>query len=221
MKQTCTIVGFGDSITLCSRQPEGRKWLQLLDKQLCDAFPNISFSVINSGVGGNSARQAMARFKPDVAAHCPDVVLLQFGGNNSKQLDPEQMVDLDEFRGHLAQFRTGMAELGNPAVIVVTFPPVIDEWHAPAMNYPLTMYDKWGGADAFVEVYREETRAFAQGNDYPLLDLSAELQQRASGDAGRFILPDGVHLTDAGNCVLADLAFAAVTCNLFTTEGMV
>ena len=116
MKPPFTIVGFGDSITLCSRQPEGRKWLQLLDTQLCAAFPGALFNVVNSGVGGNSARQAMARFGRDVAAYRPDVVLLQFGGNNSKRLDPEQMVGLDEFRAHLAQFGRGMAELAVAAV---------------------------------------------------------------------------------------------------------
>jgi len=214
METTCTIVGFGDSITLCSRQPEGGKWLQLLNAQLDEACPATDFTVINSGVGGNSARQAMARFEEDVAAHGPDIVLLQFGGNNSKRLDPEQMVDMDEFRQHLTRFREGMAALGDPAVMVITFPPVIDQWHTKAMSYPLEMYREWGGTDAFVEVYRAETRAFAQSNGYPLLDLSLELRQRAPHDPGRFILPDGVHLTDAGNRVLVDLAFAAVCAKL-------
>ena len=210
MDNTCTIVGFGDSITLCSRQPEGSKWLQLLEARLNAASPGTRFKAINSGVGGNSAREAMARFERDVAAHCPDIVLLQFGGNNSKRLVPEQMVGLDEFRQHLARFRAGMAEIGEPTVLVITFPPVIDPWHATAMNYPLEMYRKWGGTDAFVEVYRAETRAFARKHGYPLLDLSVELRQRAPGDPGRFILPDGVHLTDAGNRVLADLAFTLI-----------
>ena len=214
MDKTCTIVGFGDSITLCSRQPEGSKWLQLLDAQLGKAFPDTRFTVINSGVGGNSAREAMVRFERDVAAHGPDIVLLQFGGNNSKRLDPEQMVGVDEFREHLTRFRAGMTKLGEPAVIVITFPPVVDQWHAAAMNYPLGMYREWGGTDAFVEVCRAETRAFARSNDYPLVDLSAELRQRAPQHPGRFILPDGVHLTAAGNRVLADLAFAAVCAKL-------
>ncbi|MBT3376515.1 MAG: hypothetical protein HN742_29515 [Lentisphaerae bacterium] len=216
MGRTHTIVGFGDSITLCSRQPDGQKWLQLLEAQLANAFPSTDFKAINSGIGGNSAREAMARFDRDVAAHRPDVVLLQFGGNNSKRLDPNQMVDMDEFREHLACFRAGMAALGEPAVIVVTFPPIVDRWHAKAMNYPLQMYAEWGGTDAFVEVYRAETRAFAQANGYPLLDLSAELRQRAPDDPGRFILPDGVHLTDTGNRVLADLACAAIGATLHT-----
>ncbi|MCK5802244.1 MAG: hypothetical protein KAI66_05400 [Lentisphaeria bacterium] len=210
MNKTCTIVGFGDSITLCSRPAEGRKWLQLLNAQLEGAYPECRFTVINSGVGGNSAREAMERFDADVAAHRPDIVLLQFGGNNLKRLDPGQMVDLDEFRTHLKRFQAGMVKLGEPTVIVITFPPIVDSWHAKAMNYSLEMYEKWGGVDAFIEVYRAETRVFARSNGHSLLDLSVELRQRAPSDPGRFILPDGVHLTDAGNRVLADLAFAAV-----------
>ena len=73
------IVAFGDSIT------EGRaggitpeqNWLNLLGQKL-----GSDFELFNAGVGGNSAREAMGRFEKDVLSHAPDVVLLEFGGNN-------------------------------------------------------------------------------------------------------------------------------------------
>jgi hypothetical protein len=58
-----TVVGFGDSITEAATQmpDEYKRWLRILDQKLTEALPACRFSVINSGRGGNSAREAMER----------------------------------------------------------------------------------------------------------------------------------------------------------------
>ena len=100
------IVAFGDSIT------EGRtgvapedNWLLKLDHLL-----EHKHVLINSGHGGNSAREAMMRYEKDVLLHDPDLVLLEFGGNNH---DPRpershRKVDDAEFISLLEKFKSGL-----------------------------------------------------------------------------------------------------------------
>ncbi len=71
-----TIVGFGNSITAAStRMPdESKRWLNVLQRSLSEMFPDKKFNVVNAGVGGNSAREAMQRLDRDVLAHNPDFI---------------------------------------------------------------------------------------------------------------------------------------------------
>jgi lysophospholipase L1-like esterase len=93
-KKEVTTVGFGDSITeaIVGMPNKDKRWLNILDEQLNDRFSDISFRIINSGVGGNSDREKMLRFEKDVLAHNPDFLLLEFGGNNNDFHRPERLV---------------------------------------------------------------------------------------------------------------------------------
>ena len=73
-----TIVGFGNSITqaITGMPDKNKRWLNILKEKLSVNFKGHTFTVINSGMGGNSAREAMARFEKDVVAKDPDVVIL-------------------------------------------------------------------------------------------------------------------------------------------------
>ena len=55
------IVAFGDSITQGYGVDPEQCWLKYLGKKLGNTF-----DLINAGVGGNSAREAMARYEKDV-----------------------------------------------------------------------------------------------------------------------------------------------------------
>ena len=207
-KAPVTIVGFGDSITeavIRTPDPENR-WLNILSGQLSEAFPGRDFRVINAGVGGNSAREAMARFDKEVSGHHPDWVLLEFGGNNDDATNPERLVLPEEFRWHLDDFRRRLSS--HTRVLVITFPPVIDEQHAWSSN---PYYRQFGGIDASVERFRNITREFAAANGFPLVDLYRELKRRMTAKTrNRYTRTDGVHLTVAGNRLLAKMVFGAV-----------
>lgn len=200
-----TIVGFGDSITqaVVRMSDADKRWLNILARKLTETFPYIKFNVINSGVGGNSAREAMQRFDCDVLAHNPDFVLLEFGGNNSDFNNPERQVSLEEFSGYLMDFKRRLPP--KTQVIVITFPPVMDDQTA-SRNHPKVKAG--GGSDALVNGYREVTRQFAAQNLLPLVDLDRELKKLMSAAAkNHYTIDDGVHLTAAGNAVLAALVF--------------
>lgn len=205
-----TIVGFGDSITQATTgMPDPKdRWLSLLKSKLDMAFPGITFNVINSGVGGNSAREAMARFNKDVASHTPDWVILEFGGNNNDYAQPKRVVELQEFNTLLAAYKKGLP--AKTKTIVVTFPPVFQDLHVYGKDPVFQPYwDKAGGMDKAAEPYRDAVRTFAAGNGYPVFDLHKVLLGLGAGDKRlQYTMKDGVHLTKDGNRVLAEGVFA-------------
>ncbi|OGV78140.1 MAG: hypothetical protein A3K19_15620 [Lentisphaerae bacterium RIFOXYB12_FULL_65_16] len=196
-----TILAFGDSITQAASQPEDKRWLQLLECELRTRRPGVAVTFVNAGVGGNTSREGLARIEPDVLRHRPDVVLIEFGGNDATP-DPQRHVPLDEYDANLAAIRDRLLSLSRPRLILLTFPPVIDAWHA-WREHPA--FAATGGLDAAVEPYRQRTRAFALRHGLPLADIDLALRDSIRRDGpGHGILPDGVHLTAAGNAVVAD-----------------
>jgi len=204
-----TIVGFGNSITEASAgmPDESKRWLNILKQQLSAHFKGHGFTVINAGVGGNSAREAMARFEKDVVAKDPDVVILEFGGNNGDLARPARIVNPEEFKTLLDKYKKGLP--AKTRTIIVTFPPVLDDLHAYGKNPAFQEYfQKKGGLDQAVEPYRVITREFAQANGWPVFDCHRELLALGKAN-GRltYTLNDGVHLTGQGNIVLAEGVF--------------
>jgi len=209
MKKNITIIGLGDSITEATTQmpDENKRWLSVLKVKLAAAFPDTEFKVINAGIGGNSAREAMARFERDVLAHDPDWVVLEFGGNNSDPDNPARRVGLEEFKTLLKRYQAALPS--KTKTIIVTFPPVLDDLHIYASNPTYVEFCREaGGFDKSVDPYRETTRAFAHENGFPVYDLYKELITFGQLN-GRltYTLPDGVHLTQEGNAVLANGVF--------------
>lgn len=56
--------------------------------------------MINSGVGGNTSREALDRIGKDVLVYRPDLVMVEFGGNDATP-DPNREVSPDEFEENL------------------------------------------------------------------------------------------------------------------------
>jgi len=204
-----TIVGFGDSITeaTAGMPDENKRWLNILKEKLSANFKEYRFTVVNAGVGGNSAREAMARFEKDVVAKDPDVVILEFGGNNGDLVRPARIVTLEEFKMLLGKYKKGLP--AKTKTIIVTFPPVLDDLHAYGKNPAFKEYfQKIGGIDKAVETYRAITREFAKANDFPVYDFYQELLSLGKLN-GRmtYTMNDGVHLTGQGNLILAEGVF--------------
>lgn len=199
---TFTIVAFGDSITLAARQAEDRRWPVLLQAGLVRKFPRRHWQVINAGVGGNTSREGLARIESDVLAKNPDIVLVEFGGNDATP-DEKRHVTLDEYRRNLEAIKSRItAAAAVRQIVMLTFPPIVDAWHARDWH---EAFKAAGGQDAYVEQYRKITRDFATGNHLPLADIDQALRQYLQRNAAaEVILPDGVHLTDAGNRVVAE-----------------
>jgi lysophospholipase L1-like esterase len=203
-----TVVAFGDSITaLSAEMPGSVRWPHLLEAGLRERLAPRSVRVVNAGVGGHTSREGLARLERDVVAHDPDLVLVQFGGNDATP-DRARYVHPVEYAENLAAIQQRLRESGCAAMVLLTFPPVVDQVHGWRDAFRVV-----GGQDAFVEQYRRVTRTFACDHGLALFDLDAVIRT----DPGRFILPDGVHLSREGNRAVA-AALLPVVARLMTRK---
>ena len=66
-----TIVMLGDSTTLCDRNAADKKLTVLVEKKLGESIKGNTFKVMNSGVGGSTAKEAVPRVQASVINHKP------------------------------------------------------------------------------------------------------------------------------------------------------
>ena len=185
------IAAFGDSIMegRTGISP-GESWFTLLQSELGGCH-----TLVNAGVGGNSAREAFARWEKDVLSHSPDFIMVELGGNNH---DPRpghefRRVDDEEFLQILKSIRASLPE--NFPVCALTFPPIINEQH---LFYPMV---PGGKVDEELQSQRQILRDFARENNWEVLDLYEIFYPHRR----ELILPDGIHLNPAGHRLLKEV----------------
>lgn len=116
------IVAFGDSITMGATakdtlEPEA-VYHARLKGMLEKRFPNAVFSVINSGIGGDTAADGLRRLERDVILFQPDLVLVAFGANGLGA-DPEMA---SAYQRDLEKIVRGIREKTPADVILLTTP---------------------------------------------------------------------------------------------------
>lgn len=109
------IVCFGDSLMTCGG--EGGRVSDILAAR----FPSHVF--LNSGAGGETLRDALARIDADVLAAGPDVVLLSFGANDWWRGERGP----DEWAADLGKIVERIVKCGAAPVILGVFGPWQDE----------------------------------------------------------------------------------------------
>ena len=102
-----TVVAFGDSLTARSG------WVSMLGG-------TIGTEVINSGVGGDSTKNAVARLKEDVLDKDPDVVLICFGMNDQAQslTNKRPNVPLETYIANMEQCIEAVQKLGADVILI-------------------------------------------------------------------------------------------------------
>lgn len=193
------VVGYGDSITKGYALPPGTGWVELLSKTLKTKDGQV-IPVFNAGGNGNTSREGLRRISNDVLSHMPGTVFVEFGGNDGVH-DEKRNVGIEEFERNLITIDEKITSKGG-AVVFVTFPPIVDEWHAASKD---PYVKERGGVDKYVEQYREKTREIAKRLGRPLFDLD-KLLRDAIKEKGqeKIINKDGVHLTPESSKIVAD-----------------
>ena len=205
------IVAFGASVAEATRQPKGKKWLDVLASLLAEDFPNIEFAAVNSGKSGETSREGLARIDEHVLAHKPDYVVLEYGGNDACH-DEARHVPLGEYRRNLDTIKHCITEACGGRLVLTTVVPIVNKWHA---RRDVPMYIEAGGLDAYVNPYRDVTREFATQNDCLLVDIDFGLKALSQRDGAEvYTLPDGVHLTEAGNRAFAEMVLDVLSADL-------
>jgi lysophospholipase L1-like esterase len=188
---TNVVVMLGDSTTLCRANKPGSKLTELVQAQL-ETTHHLPALVINSGVGGDTAKGGLARLQTAVLVHKPDVVTVSFGLNDTGKLTP------GEYRAAMEQIVLSLQTNTHAGILLVTSTPFNSERHAWKEQFR----DK-GGLDPYMDTnICAAQRELAKKYNLTLCDLHAHFSDQFRKNPKLIdvlLLPDGVHLTDKGN----------------------
>ena len=163
---------------------------------LAGLFPGKPY--VNRGIGGQNTAQMLVRFRPDVIALRPGVVVILGGTNdvvrNYRKLPFEQTVDNYASMAELAVFN-------KIKVVFASVPPVNDyrgtKW-ASRLDPP----------DRILKL-NEWLKSYCAANGHVYLDYYTRLADE-KGMLKAELSDDGLHLNAAGYRAVAELADAAV-----------
>lgn len=173
------LVCFGDSITAGYGLPEGQSYSDFLAHDLDAA--GYHYKVLNRGTSGATTKDAVAQLPLVLALH-PDVVIVEFGGNDGLRGLP-----LDQTRRNLDQVLTAL-EAAHIRILLagITLPP----------NY---------GPD-YIQSFQQVFRTLAVSHHVALLPMIYKDLIHVSGT----IQPDGIHPTAKGSAILAKTLLPAL-----------
>ncbi|HVK09893.1 MAG TPA: SGNH/GDSL hydrolase family protein [Gemmataceae bacterium] len=195
------VLFFGDSI--CNGQGIAlhKGWVPRLSASLSDlaAAAGKELVVINSAVNGRTTRQALETMPYEVQSQAPAVLVVQFGMNDCNIWQTDRgnpRVSPLAFEGNLREIVQRGLTFGARAVYLHTNHPTTRD-EAPLAHSPNTY-------EAQNRAYNEIIRRVATTSDSRVrfLDIAAVFHEAVAGDpegARRFVLPDGLHLSEAGH----------------------
>ena len=175
-----TIVAFGDSLTARSG------WVNMLGAY-------IGTEVINSGVGGDTTVNGMARFEKDVLAYEPDIALICFGMNDQAQVlsSKRPNISLETYTANLTHFVTELQKIGTDVVLICPHDAYNGSGYYVSGSYGLDY--AYGNMKDFCEAMRQV--AITYGCD--IVDIYAETQDE---NMREFLNPgDGIHQSTKGH----------------------
>lgn len=104
-----TILAMGSSsIEGVGASRPDRSFVPRLESGLERRLPGVEITVINKGIGGETARETADRLEREVAAHSPDLVIWQLGTNDVLRDRPMDDIFADFRRGQTTLDRAGV-----------------------------------------------------------------------------------------------------------------
>jgi lysophospholipase L1-like esterase len=201
--QTESLPSVGSAV--CVDRHEHRGWTAMLANRIHLAYPERRITYLNTGIGGHSSRQMLARFDADILAHDPHWLLLSAGvveGRRNYQPDRvSERVSLEEYVTNLTLMITG-ALGANLQVILLEPTP-----HAcPVTDGPrdVTVED----VNILTRQYTTAMRQVAQeiGVGFvPLFDEFLRIESDLADDTSLYA--DEVHLSALGDLLYSQLVY--------------
>lgn len=202
------VVTFGDSTTA------PRKGVTVYTDLLTDwaAQRGEAWEFINAGVPGNTTAMARQRFETDVLERRPDVVVIQFGINDSAVdvwQDPprtEPRVAIDDYASNLAHFVESARAQGAQVILMTPNPLCWTDRLRKLYNKPPYDVDVPDGMNVLLSAYADRVRAVAAQLGTPWVDVDSAYRRHAQATGGYCdLLLDGMHPNDAGHRLVFDL----------------
>jgi lysophospholipase L1-like esterase len=177
------VVFFGDSIT--------EAW------PIATAFPGKPY--VNRGIGGQTTSQLLLRFRNDVVALGPKVVVILAGTNDiAGNTGP---ISLEDIEGNLASM-VELARAHGIRVVLSSVIPVHNYTAASELTYPRRPPDQIAALNRWLKDY-----AATSGSVY--LDYAAAMSDDKQL-LRRELAEDGLHPNQAGYKIMAPLAEQAI-----------
>ena len=205
-----TIVAFGDSTT-APRSTVKQVYSARLPSLL--QLHGIEAKVINSGVGGSHTgrlsdnarhrrKHALDRFDDAVRVHEPDVVIVQFGWNDSwidaDSPDSPSRIPVNDYGANLKNITDTLKRDGSKVILMTP-------------NRPSAAVEDWRLMRT--QQYVDAVRELAASDSIPLVDIWAEYEQFSAveGNESDDLLLDAVHPNDQGHQLVARLLANAIS----------
>ena len=192
-----TYVGFGDSLTYGYGVLSGISFMDRLKDTLPQEFPYKNWTIINSGINGDTTREGLRRIYRDVIDHAPDIVTILFGSNDSA-LNDYQHRAITEFEINIEEITKLIQKETKAKIIFITPPPLIED-----ELFPFT-------TNKAVSAYSEVIRKNAAKYGCELIDFNNIMAEEAKGDLDPFLQYDGLHLSDKGYELIYRLIFKKI-----------
>lgn len=189
-KKESRVVFMGDSITDIWQNPEFGGF-----------FPGKPY--VDRGISGQTTPQMLIRFRPDVVALLPKVVVILAGTNDlSGNTGPEPISEIEDNLASMAQ----LARANKIRVVLASILPVSDYGHTRD-GKPLVMTDR-RPPDKILEI-NAWLKKYAADNKFTYLDYFSALVDE-KGFLKADLSDDGLHPNAKGYAVMAPLADQAI-----------
>jgi acyl-CoA thioesterase-1 len=191
------VVMLGDSTTASSGQKGGDRMTGATEIELKKRLEEgTQLTLVNGGVGGDTAAGGLRRFPALLKKHKPDLVSVSFGLNDTGRLTPE--VYEQSIEGIVL-----LLKKQGVKVLLVTSTPFNNERHGWGKlgKYAATGLDEYMDANIC-----QRMRNIAKKHKVPLCDLHAHFREaikRKPELIDTLLRRDGVHLTPEGNRLAA------------------
>ncbi len=206
-----TIVAFGDSISEGTYGGANAKetFPALLEKMLLQH--HIDARVINKGIPGETAPEALFRLQRDVVDLNPDMVLIMYGANDS-WVPPDfnfSAVSVKDFSTAIGKMVNRLLGLSIDPILMTTTPICNPDFSGDAETDYLEINKQ------SLEEHLHEVRKLANEKQILLIDhYKIWHQMDEQNGIIRNLLPDGVHPGAEGNNLLATTIFQALINNI-------
>ena len=182
--QPVTINCFGDSLTAGvavwrSKAPRANKYLYhyVLKNMLEEAYKNEKIKIVNAGIGGEQASHGLARLDKDVLSTKPDLVIYEFGNNDS---DIKQYIASSEKIGSRLDFaKVSVIVMGSTG---------------------------WAGSSDKRDNFISWQKDFAKKHKYGFMNIRDAETLRGEDLIGDY-LADDVHPSYVGHKMFADMLY--------------
>ena len=160
--ETVTVVALGDSLAagMGLAQPTQEAYPAIFRSVLQRRYPRAHVRLVGAGIPGDTAEGGAGRVERDVLRYHPDLVVIQFGGNDhGRRRSP------DEFRLDLHEI-IKKVRAGSSAQILIATPPII----SPETDTPMV----------------RAVKEVAQAEALPLADFDQAIRDYGTGPRGPF-----------------------------------